>query len=29
MTAMAGEPDRGAMLKESLKQKLEEFIPRR
>jgi pyruvate dehydrogenase (quinone) len=29
MTAMAGDPDRGAMLKESLKQKLEEFIPRR
>jgi len=29
MTAMAGDPDRGAMLKESLKQKLEEFIPGR
>src|ERR687887_501681 len=29
MTAMAGDPDRGGMLKESLKQKLEEFIPGR
>jgi len=29
LTALAGDPDRGAMLKESLKQKLEEFIPRR
>jgi pyruvate dehydrogenase (quinone) len=29
LTAVAGDPDRGAMLKESLKQKLEEFIPRR
>jgi pyruvate dehydrogenase (quinone) len=29
MTAVAGDPARGAMIKESLKQKLEEFIPGR
>ena len=29
LTAMAVDPDRGAMLKESLKQKLEELIPGR
>ncbi|HSC51775.1 MAG TPA: thiamine pyrophosphate-requiring protein, partial [Gaiellaceae bacterium] len=29
MTAMAGDPDRGAMVKESMKQKLEEFLPGR
>src|SRR2546421_1818972 len=29
LTALAGDPDRGAMLKEALKQQLEEFIPRR
>jgi pyruvate dehydrogenase (quinone) len=29
MTALKGDPERGAMLKESLKQKIEEFIPGR
>jgi len=29
ITAMAGDPDRGAMLKESFKQKIQEFVPGR
>jgi pyruvate dehydrogenase (quinone) len=29
MSAMRGDPDRGAMVKESFKQKVEELIPRR
>ena len=29
MTAMAGDPDRGAMVKQSFRQKIEEFLPGR
>jgi hypothetical protein len=29
MTSIAGDPDRGAVVKESFKQKLEEFLPGR